>query len=178
MRTHNQNSPKKPEVARFESKMIRAALANVAGAIKGKPEPDDFWYDLTRENAELRNVHLDAHVLRCRQALDEARRQGVGIQAATVRRVEVFFATLCAITVHGFEVSPSTDLGTALMEAAKENSDVTLAAARALQNPCESALELLRIEAHEAIEHDEQVIDLASARLADRCRDRQLAGAR
>lgn len=158
--------------------MIRAALANVTGAQKGKPAPDSFWYELTGADAEQKHVALDIPVLKCRQALARACEQGIGAQAATIRRVEIFFATICAITVHGYEVLAATDLGTALMEAAKENSDVTLAAARALQNPCDSALELLRVEAHEAIEHDEQVIDLASARLAERCQGRQMAGAR
>lgn len=167
--SHKRSIAAKPAISRSEAKLIRAALANVAGAMKGKPEPDDFWHDLTRTDAELRNVQLDAPVLRCRQALDAARQQGVGIQAATIRRVETYFRTLCAIAVHGYECSPAEDFGSAVVGLTKESADVAVAAAHVLHEPSERNVEALRVEAIEALEYDETIIDMASAKLAERC---------
>lgn len=175
MHTHNRNSREKPAVTAHESKLIRAALANVAGACKPKPEPNDFWHDLTRDDAELRNVHLDAYVIRCRQALEQARQQGIGTQAATVRRIEIFFATVCAIAVHGYECSPASDFGSAMVGLTKETADVTVAAAQVMNDPSERNVETLRVEIMEAIEFDGEVLDMASTRLAGSSCARQLA---
>src|SRR4051812_6097113 len=93
MTTFNQNAQPNSGISRNDQKLIRAAVAQIATALKGKPaDAADFFYDLTRSDPELRNQQLDALVIRSRQALAEARKQGVGIQAATVARVEIMFA--------------------------------------------------------------------------------------
>lgn len=159
MTTTNQNSAPKPGLCRNDSLRIRRAMAYVTGAMKGKPEPNDFWYDLTRADAELRNTHLDLSIIRCRQALEEAKVQGVGVQAATAHRVELFFATACAMALHGYEVAGNESLSTQLVRLSEETADVVKATARAQAEPSERNLEALRMEIHEVIEVGEAVAD-------------------
>lgn len=168
MATNNQNTQSKSALCRNDALRIRRAVAHVAGAIKGKPEPEDFWYDCGRNEDEAvnRNAHLDILVIRCRQALDKAKTQGIGIQAATVHRIEVMFATLCAMAVHGYEVGGQGSLATDLVRLSEETADVMTAAARVAHEPSERNLETLRYEIHEAIDIGESVADRAGLQLA------------
>jgi hypothetical protein len=84
MTAHNQNSSHNSGLPQSTALMIRAAFAQVVKAIKGKPEPEAFWYDLTRADADLRNNHLDVAVLRCRQALEKAKSRA---RVCSLRRV-------------------------------------------------------------------------------------------
>lgn len=166
MATLNQNTQPKSGLPRNDAVRVRRAVAYVAGAIKGKPDPEDFWYDLSRADAELRNAHLDVLVIRCRQALEKAKGQGIGVQAATVHRVEVMFATLCAMAVHGYEVGEQGNLATDLVRLSEETADVVTAAARAAHEPSQRNLEALRYEIHEAIDIGEHVSDRTALELA------------
>lgn len=163
----NQNVQPNSGISRNDQKLIRAAVAQIATALKGKPaDAADFFYDLTRTDPELRNQQLDALVIRSRQALAEAKKQGVGIQAATVARVEIMFATLCAISIHGYEVGAVDSLPQALVSITEEASDVVCAASRVQREPSPSNLESLRKESLELIGITEDVADMASMHLA------------
>lgn len=166
MTTTNRSSQEKPGLSRADALMVRAAVASFVAACKGKPQPDDFWYDLTRDDAELRNLHLDALVVRGREALAHAKKQGIGIQAATVHRIEIAFATLCALTVHGYEVDGEGSFATDLVRLSEETADVVTAAARAAHEPSPRNLEALRYEINEAIDIGETVADRTALQLA------------
>lgn len=167
MDTSTRISQSKPALSRGDAICVRRAVASIVGACKGKPAGcDDFFYDLTREGAEQRNMHLDALVIRSRQALEHAKTQGVGVQAATVHRVEIMFATLCAMAIHGYEVGGQGSLATDLVRLSEETADVVTAAARAAHEPSERNLEVLRFEISESIDIGEQVSDRASLALA------------
>lgn len=155
-----------PSLSRNDALLIRAAVASMVGACKGKPQPDDFWYSLTGANPELKNGQLDALVLRGREALAFAKKQGVGVQAATVHRIEIAFATLCAITIHGFEVGEEGTLKSDLLRLSEEMADVVSATARAAHEPSVRNLEALRYEIHEAIDIGETVADRTAFELA------------
>ena len=166
MTTHNRNSQQKSALSRNDALIVRHAVASIVAACKGKPS--DFFYDLTRneEDALTRNQHLDALVIRGREALEFAKKQGVGVQAATVHRIEIMFATLCALTIHGYEVAGEGNLSSALLRLSEETGDVMIAAARAAHEPSPRNLEALRFEISEAIDIGETVADRTALELA------------
>jgi hypothetical protein len=96
------------------------------------------------------------------------------VLAATRHRVEILFATLTALSLHGYESDTSPDLRSSLVRLSEEHSDVISAAARAQHEPSERNLEALRVEVLESIDIGAHVSDLTAAELCGG-RSRQLA---
>lgn len=166
----NRKPATKPEILRLprhDAKLVREAMAHVVVAIAAGARPDpDYWHDLTRGECEARNVMLDAPLLRCQQALEAAKAQGPAIQAATIRNVEIYFATLCAIALRDYQVDePASPLAESLVTLAEEHADVVMAAHRAQYSPSPRNLAALRNEILEARDVGEPLVDEAAAQL-------------
>ncbi len=158
-----------PEITAAEEAELRALLLQVAGALSSRPEPRDFWDDLGRRDTIARHPKwANKLVETLRSALEAGKGEDAGTQAATVHRVRVFFDSLAALTLRGYETTAAEELGGVLVETIKESADVSVAAARAIHEPTDRNLELLRHEVTQEIEEGERVLDLTARTLAAR----------
>jgi hypothetical protein len=165
VRSFNQNCQVKPDVSREVKRTIREAMAFVAGALRCRPAPRDFWDDVNRNGAEFRNEWLDKIVIKCREALDAARSEGPVAQAETLQRIERLYAVLFAESVAGYELTSSGQLSALLCELAHDDADALTAAADAQHERSEANLEAVRFAAMRSIHTSEEVLSLASAEL-------------
>lgn len=161
-----------------EERELRTRLLATVAALDARPEPKDIWDALGRHDADVRHPRwLSMLPELFRSALEAAKADGDRTLQQTVQLIDVFYDELYAFTVRGYELARSEDLDRELVRLTEESTEVTVAAARALQEPSERNLEAVRTEILEAEAQGEKMIDLASRRIAhDRSRNsRQLA---
>ncbi len=152
-----------PRIIREMTSHVWDAFSSILAPFARRPA---WTYEVTRSEATIRMSWVVKAVIRCHELLRLARRDEPQNYAAIAQRVRVFWRTCEAESFAGIEPLNPAALAPMVLGAIHQASDCISALAQVQHEDTEGNLGLLRLEAMAARDRLDEVIDLASQRLA------------